>query len=61
MPTINIDLPADLAEQVKARALSEWPAALLDYDTLDSATADDVPDEIIARQRTHSVTARHLA
>jgi hypothetical protein len=26
----------------------EWPASLSDYDTLDDATADDLPEEIIA-------------
>jgi hypothetical protein len=35
----------------RAHVNEEWPASLSDYDTLDSATADDVPDEIIGQAK----------
>ena len=35
----------------RAHVNDEWPASLSDYDTLDNAIADDLPEEIIARAR----------
>lgn len=32
----------------RAHVTEDWPASLSDYDTLDNAVADDLPEEIIA-------------
>ena len=32
----------------RAHVTKEWPASLTDYDTLDNAITDDLPEEIIA-------------
>ena len=35
----------------RAHVTDEWPASLSDYDTLDNAIADDLPEQIIARTK----------
>jgi hypothetical protein len=35
----------------RAHVNKEWPASLSDYDTLDNAIADDLPEAIIAKAK----------
>ena len=43
----------------RAHVNQEWPASLSDYDTLDNAIADDLPEQIIAMAK-QALTEAHV-